>query len=367
MRVRRTAGQLGRHAAAGTVSDSCRLPVWLYVSRQSRAQSYTVLDATTGQTVTVGVPMRPISRPRPRGRSGAIAWRRGCARATRVPQAAAGLAASWQHARVNPEYWNGTAGETWAAEADALDPLLGPLGEVAMAALAPRPGEAILDVGCGAGATTRALAARVGPTGRALGVDVSAPLLAVARARGGAEYLLADASHAELPGRPFDAIFSRFGVMFFEDPARAFAHLRGALAPGGRLAFICWRGLDENAWAHEPMRAALPHLREPPAPLPPEAPGPFAFGDGGRVRSILAGAGFRDVEVAPLDTTYRLGADLEQAIAMVFKIGPLARLVQAQGLDPEPIRGALASAMRAAVSERGVEYPAACHVVTARA
>jgi SAM-dependent methyltransferase len=265
------------------------------------------------------------------------------------------------------EYWNSEAAEVWISLADRLDPMLEPFGAAAIAALAPRAGERVLDIGCGAGATTRALAERVGPAGKAIGVDVSAALVAVARARGGAEFHACDAGSDPLPGAPFDAAFSRFGVMFFEDPPAAFAHLRAALRPGGRIAFVCWRTFGENPWAYEPLPLVQPHLREPLPVTPPGAPGPFAFGDGARLQGILEAAGWTCVTLTPLDTDYLLGPTPEAAAAISLRLGPLGRVIRTQRLDADLIRGVLEDLLRRHMTDRGVLMDAACWIVTGQA
>ena len=266
------------------------------------------------------------------------------------------------------EYWDGEAGTVWAAHADKLDIIIGPFGKIAIEALAPRAGERVLDIGCGAGATSRALAALVGPSGSVLGVDVSGPLLATARARGGGPaFHLGDAGCEPIPGAPFDAAFSRFGVMFFPDPPGAFAHLRAALRPGGRIGFVCWRSMMENAWAQGTLAAALPLLREPPVAPPPDAPGPFSFADAGRLRGILEGAGWSGVEIKPLDTGYVMGATPEEAAETMLHIGPLSRLIREQALDPAPFRQMLLDLLRRNLGEQGPVLAAACWIVTATA
>lgn len=261
-------------------------------------------------------------------------------------------------------YWNSDAGETWAKEAGRLDAMLAPIGDAVITALAPRSGERVLDVGCGAGFTSRAMAALGADV---LGVDVSAPLLGVAQgAGGGPRYLLADAGADPLPG-PFDALFSRFGVMFFPDPPGAFGHLRTAMAPGGRMAFVCWRTMLENDWAREPLAATLPHLSAPPEAPDPHAPGPFAFADPERTRGILTSAGWRDVSLEPLSLPYRVGVDVEDALSLMLKIGPTGRLLREQ---PEAAAKAL-PALRALMEKRagpeGVKFTAAVWLVRGRA
>jgi ubiquinone/menaquinone biosynthesis C-methylase UbiE len=146
--------------------------------------------------------------------------------------------------------WNGQSGERWVANQARLDAVVAAFGQAAIEAAAPAKGERVLDVGCGAGASSLALAALVGPAGQVLGVDISEPLIGLARALAPQDtpalFQLADASRAELPEGAFDILFSRFGVMFFDDPTEAFAHMRRALRAGGRVAFVCWRGAAEN-------------------------------------------------------------------------------------------------------------------------
>ncbi|MFM8754728.1 MAG: class I SAM-dependent methyltransferase, partial [Phenylobacterium sp.] len=164
-------------------------------------------------------------------------------------------------------YWNDLAGRTWAALQDRIDRQIRPLGLAAMDRLAPSPGETVLDIGCGCGDTSLELARRVGPEGEVLGLDISGLMLEVARRRAaeaGAsalEFRQADAQVAALPGGR-DAVFSRFGVMFFADPPAAFANLRRALRPGGRLGFVCWRPLAENLWMRLPAETAADLRRE---------------------------------------------------------------------------------------------------------
>jgi len=198
------------------------------------------------------------------------------------------------------DYWNTGAGEIWAELQEQLDRQTEPLGREALRALAPQPGERILDIGCGCGQSTLQLAERVGPGGEVVGIDISRPMLEVARGRAVAvasdrvEFLEVDAQTGDLGRGRFDAVYSRFGVMFFGDPAAAFANIRAALKAGGRMAFVCWRPMAENPLMRAPMQAAAPLL--PPMPPPdPLAPGPFAFADPERVRRILTEAGFSGV------------------------------------------------------------------------
>ena len=193
------------------------------------------------------------------------------------------------------DYWNTGAGPVWAELQDMLDRQLDPLGRAAQQALDVAPGERVLDIGCGCGHTTLALAEAASPNGQVLGVDISGPMLAVARGRAATNpvirFIEADAQTADLPSGAFDAAYSRFGVMFFADPAAAFGNIRRAVRAGGRLGFVCWRAFSENLWMRGPAEAAAAFLPSAPAP-DPEAPGPFAFADPSRVRRILEEAGW---------------------------------------------------------------------------
>jgi len=271
--------------------------------------------------------------------------------------------------------WDGASGENWVIHQLRLDLMLQAFGDAAIDAAAPAPGEQILDIGCGAGVTSLALADRVGTNGQVLGIDISPQLIARARADAPSNaplrFELSDAATAALPPLVFDLLFSRFGVMFFDDPVAAFSHMRQTLKLGGRLAFVCWRGAQENDWVRLPM-AAIRHLVQP-APADPLAPGPFAFADRDRLSDLLTAAGFGDVTIAPFDTTIpyghgetRAGA-IEDALALAFAVGPLARALAGQ---PDDIRAQAAQAVREAFSRQpgdtSVLIDGAAWIVTAR-
>ncbi|MGY6125941.1 class I SAM-dependent methyltransferase [Paraburkholderia strydomiana] len=272
--------------------------------------------------------------------------------------------------------WNGQSGKRWVANQARLDAMASVFGQAAIEAAAPVTGERVLDVGCGAGASSLALAARVGPEGQVLGVDISEPLIGRARALAPqgtpALFQVADASSAELPEGAFDILFSRFGVMFFDDPTAAFAHMRRALRPGGRVAFVCWRGAAENAWVRLPM-GAIKGILPSSAPPDPEAPGPFSFGDRGRVSRILTAAGFTDIAITPFDASVPFGeggtrdAAIDDAVKMTLEVGPLSRVLADQ---PDDIRARASAAVRAAFAglpgERSVMIDGAAWIVTAR-
>lgn len=222
-----------------------------------------------------------------------------------------------------PTFWNEDGGRRWVQNIDRVERMIEPLSERLLAMAAPRAGEKVLDIGCGGGVTSAALARAVGPSGRVLGVDVSAVILDVARQRFGTvanlEFALGDAAGMPLAPAGFDLLLSRFGVMFFADPVAAFTHLRAALAPGGRMAFICWRALDQNPWMAECVNAAFTVLPRP-DPQPPGAPGPYAFADGARLSGILATAGFGAIRLDPLDLLLDLGP-VDQAVVQMTQMG----------------------------------------------
>lgn len=281
--------------------------------------------------------------------------------------------------------WNGPNGERWVANQRRLDAMLAVFGNAAIAAGAAATGERVLDVGCGAGATSFALAERVGPLGHVLGIDISAPLIARAEAIGPhgrpVAFQLADAATARFDGQGFDGqnldsqgfdlIFSRFGVMFFDDPAAAFRNLRRALKPTGRLAFVCWRGAKENDWVRLPMDA-IRQIVAPPPPPDPDAPGPFSFGDRDRVRRLLTEAGFADILIEPFDHAIPFGAGatreaaIDDAVEMASEVGPLSRLLADQ---PDAVRSRAREAVRAAFAtkpgEQSILIEGAAWIVTA--
>lgn len=269
------------------------------------------------------------------------------------------------------EYWNSKVGEEWARNADLMDRMLLPLTQPAFDLLNLQPGERVLDIGCGAGATTLTAASYIGD-GQAVGVDISKPLLELARERANtrganAHFVEADVSAAPLRDAPFDAAFSRFGVMFFEDTAAAFFKIRAALNPGGRIVFICWRTFAENGWSHAPLAALQSMLRTPIAPTDPNAPGPFRLQDPKTTKATLAAAGWRDIAITPWDGDVLVGGggDANAAAAFLLKIGPCARAINEQKLDAALAEQKLADFLRPYETPSGVALPAACWIVRA--
>lgn len=268
-------------------------------------------------------------------------------------------------------YWNDAGGNVWVEHQGLLDRINQPVGDIVAGRADPGVGARVLDIGCGAGATTLDMARRVGPDGLGVGVDVSEALLELARQRarseavGNVDFVRADAAAHDFGGPVFDAAISRYGVMFFEDPDAAFANLRRALRPGGGLTFACWRSAAENPLTLVPLEAAAPFLPEPPK-APADGPGRFAFADQDRVRGILDRSGWRQVAIEPLDVATPVS--LEELLTLSLKLGLLGTLLPRHD---ESVRRQVAEAVAARLENHVVNgmvpMTAACWLVTATA
>lgn len=275
--------------------------------------------------------------------------------------------------RAMREYWNTVAGPRWAAAPEARERRNRESIALLLDRLGLRGGERVLEIGCGAGALTVPLAAAVGDAGSVVAVDISEPMLGAARKRiaergaGNVDLRLGDAQTFSFEKAAFDVATSRMGVMFFADPAAAFANIGTALKPDGRLVFACWGPLAENRhWlvAHD---VAVRHLG-PPAPQPATAPGPMAFGDPDYVRGVLAAAGFGDIAIERVHPTIEGGSPEEEAKA-AMAMGPTARLIEEKDPDTatrERLQRDIEAAF-AAVAEGGrVRLPGTIFLVCAQ-
>ena len=269
------------------------------------------------------------------------------------------------------KYWNEEGGNKWVENIDAVESVLVPMSDMLLEQVAAKSGDLVLDVGCGGGITSIKLAEQTGETGKVLGVDVSEPIITIARKRGvdisNLEYQLGDAATVNLGEAKFDLITSRFGIMFFDDPISAFSNLHRALKTSGRLVFLCWRTIEENPWLGEPAAAAF-EILPPPAdadPPDPTAPGPFSLGDPGRLKSILESAGFNNIILQSVDISMPMG-DIDDAVSFLMKLGPAADAVkEATDEDKAAVAVAIRKVMEKYDTANGVCAPSATWIVKA--
>lgn len=268
------------------------------------------------------------------------------------------------------ELWNEASGRTWVRMQAVLDGILAPFATRVVEAGFPGEGGRVIDIGCGAGTTTMAMARRLGPRGHCMGVDVSEPLLTAARARAAADglgnvsFLQADAqTHAFEPGKA-DAVISRFGVMFFDDPVAAFHNLRSAVRTSGQLAFVAWRSPAENPFMTAARRAAEPLLPNMPG-ADPNAPGQFAFADGDRVGRILEQGGWSEVAIRPVDAEGQVAE--KDLLAYATKLGPVA--VALRDVQDATLHARVTEALRLAfqpyMRDGAAHFTMACWLATA--
>ncbi|WP_328766223.1 class I SAM-dependent methyltransferase [Streptomyces sp. NBC_00286] len=266
--------------------------------------------------------------------------------------------------------WSGPAGNAWVDAQAVMDELLRPFEELLVEAMSVGPGAHVLDVGCGTGSTTVTVARRLGPAGRCVGVDISDPMLSAARVRAEeagtpASFIHADAEDHAFGSGVFDAVISRFGVMFFNDSVRAFSNLRRAAKDEAELRFITWRGPAENPFMTTAERAAAPFLPDLPARKPDE-PGQFAFADPDRIHRILTESGWAGIDIRPVDVACTLPE--KELVGYFTRFGPVG-LALREG--DERTRAQVVETVRAAfetyVRGSDVCFTAACWMVGARA
>lgn len=266
--------------------------------------------------------------------------------------------------------WNGPGGRAWVEAQNTLDQMFKPFEDLLAAVVSPPCGGRVLDVGCGTGSTTLAVARRLGERGHCTGVDISEPMVTAARERAEREaapasFILADAQTHAFDPAGFDTIISRFGVMFFADSVRAFANLRRAARDSAELHFVAWRSAAENPFMTTAERAAARLLPNLPARRP-DAPGQFAFADRRRIRGILEDSGWAEIDIRPIDVACTFPE--KELVPYLSRLGPVGRVLQE---TDERTRGQIVETVRAAFDSyvRGAEvrFTTACWVVSAHA
>jgi ubiquinone/menaquinone biosynthesis C-methylase UbiE len=267
--------------------------------------------------------------------------------------------------------WNGDSGHRWAADADRRDAVLAPVADALLAAARIEPGESILDLGCGCGATTITAATQTGPGGTVQGIDLSEPMLGVARQRANdagltnVSFAAADAQTQPFPGATHDAVISCFGTMFFDDPVAAHANLRTALRPGGRLCLATWQPLEANDWLLVPGTALLAH-----GSMPTTDPGPgmFAQADPDQVQAVLTAAGWSDIRIEPITVEMRLGDDPDEATDYLADTGIARRVLETIAPEVRPMALAEVTELLAQYGgDDGVRLGAGINLIHARA
>lgn len=266
--------------------------------------------------------------------------------------------------------WNGLAGRAWVEAQEVLDSMFKPLEDLLAEAVSAASGRQVLDVGCGTGSTTLAVARRLGAEGRCMGIDISEPMITAARARAEREstpasFIRANAQDHAFEPASFDVIISRFGVMFFDDSVRAFANLRRAAKDDAQLRFVAWRSPSENPFMTTAERAAAPLLPKLPARRP-GAPGQFAFADSHRVSRILEESGWAEIDIRPLDVACTLPE--KELIRYLTRLGPLGLILhEADDRTRAQVIGTVRAAFEPYVHGAEVRFTAACWMASARA
>jgi SAM-dependent methyltransferase len=275
------------------------------------------------------------------------------------------------------EAWSGPLFERFVQYRDLVAGGLGAHGEAAMAAHPPRPGDRVLDLGCGFGDTTQRLAAMVGPDGGALGIDVSEPFIELARKEAGeagaanVRFAVGDVQATEFE-EVFDYAFSRMGIMFFANPVQALRNVCRALSPGGRLCAVVWRRKLDNEWvsrAEAVVERYLDHPEE--SDQPTCGPGPFSMANADTVSEQLKIAGFEQIEFRRCDLPLKIGNDLDHAVEFNMALGPAGEVLRLWEDRIDEIRPKIAADLREALGDLdgpdGVYAPASTWIISARA
>ncbi len=271
------------------------------------------------------------------------------------------------------KFWNGEGGQKWLSREHRLEASLQPFGQCAIDAVMIAGEEQGLGIGFGCGGTTIELAAKVGPRGHVHGLDISTAMVETAQSRAkrsaakNVSFECADAQTSVLPENHYDFVFSRFGLMFFDDPVDAFKNIFDTLKSGGRLVLMCWAGRDDNAWVHLPLSVIANHIVVPALP-PPGTPGPFSLSDETRINSILSEAGFGIITVTLFQTPFVLGVDVEEAVSYLMELSPTGGAIRLADPD-EAVRASiadeLATLLKSHNSESEIKMDAAGLLVSA--
>jgi SAM-dependent methyltransferase len=270
------------------------------------------------------------------------------------------------------QHWAEENTELYLREGERIEAINGPFGDVMLEAASLRSGERVLDIGCGLGSTTIEAAKRTATSGAAFGVDISRPLLQRARRRAvdagveNVEFLEADAQTYKFDEATFDAVISRFGLMFFDDPEAAFANIAKAVRPDGRLAVVCPGEPLQTEWIRTTFTAVAPHVGLPDLG-PPGSPGPFMFADPDRLTATIRNGGFRDVSIDAVVRPVRLGDNVEDVAAFITSL-PEGRHLLAGKPDEQVAAAvqALKMAFRHHAGPQGVIVDESAWLATAR-
>ena len=267
------------------------------------------------------------------------------------------------------DYWKEDGGQRWADMIDATENSISVFDDKLFEKASISEGEIVLDVGCGGGTTSIEIAQRVTANGHVTGLDISVPILNIARQRGKAfsnlEFEEADAADFNPGSEVYDLIFSRFGLMFFSKPVDAFSNLKAMLKQSGRIVFLCWRTFDENPWMKEPAEAVFKVI-PPQGPAPgPDAPGPFSLGDRGKIENIMNQAGYKAMEIEAIDINLEIG-NLEETVNFFTRMGPAASLIAEADEDRKQAAiTSLTESLRDYETAAGVSMPGAAWIVSA--
>ena len=277
--------------------------------------------------------------------------------------------------RDQAEYWSGDSGQQWVTHQARLDKLMAPVLDRLLAEAKLQPAQFVLDIGCGTGASTLAIARAIGPKGHVTGADISEPLLSLARQRlddAGAvqaECLLGDVQTLDFEPSRFDVALSRFGVMFFADPVAAFANISRALKPGGKIIFLAWSDLASNPWFRIPQECAMQVVGKI-APGDPRAPGPMAFQERDYVIDILKRAGLTQAAAEEINLDLTPEGDAAVIAEFATRVGPASRVIREREGTPDDTRrvqALVAMEIGRFETAAGIRVPATLNLFSANA